>query len=83
MIITNTTIVAAYFPPANPINVNILSDLFSSLNKNFIIGGDFNSKHLQWGNNIADTRGRNLLKLITNSNLNTISPLHPTYWPSH
>jgi len=80
---TNTTIVAAYFPPANPINEIILNDFFSSLNKNFVIGGDFNSKHPQWGNNITDTRGRNLLKFITNSNLRTISPLHPTYWPSH
>lgn len=75
---TNTTIVAAYFPPSNPFNEIILNDFFSSLNKNFIIGGDFNSKHPQWGNNITDTRGRNLLKFITNSNLRTISPLHPT-----
>ncbi|KAL4149704.1 hypothetical protein QTP88_003582 [Uroleucon formosanum] len=80
---TNTTIVAAYFPSSNPIDETILNDFFSSLNKNFAIGGDFNSKHPQWGNNITDTRGRNLLKFITNSNLRTISPLHPTYWPSH
>jgi len=32
---------------------------------------------------IVDTRGRNVHKFITNSNLNIISPLHSTYWPSH
>jgi exonuclease III len=42
---TNTTIVAAYFPPANPVNEIILKDFFSSLNKNYVINGDFSSKH--------------------------------------
>jgi len=42
---TNITIVAAYFPPGNPINENIFKEFFFSLDKNCIIGGDFNSKH--------------------------------------
>lgn len=42
---TNTTILVAYFLSGNLINENILNDLFSSLDINYVIRGEFNSKH--------------------------------------
>jgi hypothetical protein len=49
----------------------------------FLVGGDFNAKHPQWGFSQPNTRGRTLNRFIHDHNLKIISPPNPTYWPSH
>ncbi|KAL4090563.1 hypothetical protein QTP88_025369 [Uroleucon formosanum] len=49
----------------------------------FIIGGDFNAKHTQWGSRYTNTRGRLFHTSILKNKLSFISPDEPTYWPAH
>jgi hypothetical protein len=48
----------------------------------FILGGDWNAKHTNWGSRITAPKGRNFLQSITNYNCSYLSTGEPTYWPS-
>lgn len=78
-----TTISSVYCPPRSKITTTDFSHYFSAIGNNYIVGGDFNSKHPSWGSRTTNTRGRALNNLITTKALKTIAPTNPTYWPSH
>ncbi|KAL4098606.1 hypothetical protein QTP88_023174 [Uroleucon formosanum] len=78
-----TTISAVYCPPRLAISSEHLSQFLNSLGRSFLIGGDFNAKHSQWGCRTDSTRGRLLQNIILNPKITFISPPGPTYWPSH
>lgn len=61
----------------------IIQSFFFNLGNLFIIGGDFNAKHSQWGSRYTNTRGRLFHTSILKLKLSYIFPDEPIYWPSH
>lgn len=76
------TLAAVYCPPNKSISPTQFSQFFDSLGPHFLAGGDYNSKHLQWGSRTTNSRGRSLYTSLTTRQLTTISPNTPTYWPA-
>jgi len=74
---------SAYFPPSPPITSQQLELFLQSLGQYFLVGGDFNSKHFQWGCISENQRGKMLHSIINKNSINFISPKGPTYWPLH
>lgn len=48
----------------------------------FILGADFNTKHVMFGSRISNPKGRELLKAIQKNNVNITTGGGPTYWPT-
>jgi len=76
------SIAAIYCPPKHNISSEQFNFYFNTLGHNFIVGGDINAKHIQWGCRVSNSRGTSLLHSITTKNLKVISPPNPTYWPT-
>lgn len=57
-------------------------DLFKQLGKRFILGGDFNSKHVMSGSRLTTKKGRELYKAIAETQALVASSRKPTYWPT-
>lgn len=53
------------------------SNYFLKLGSRFSNGGDWTSKHTQWGSRLIDTKGRQLYKTLKNKNLEKC----PIQWP--
>ncbi|KAL4111825.1 hypothetical protein QTP88_015710 [Uroleucon formosanum] len=60
-----------------------VEQFLNSVGNTSLIGGDFNSKHPQWGCRVENTRGRMFKNVLQNKRYTVISPPGPTYWPSH
>jgi hypothetical protein len=73
---------AVYLPPRHTAKQEQLEDYYNTLAHRFIAGGDYNSKHTDWGSRLTSPRGRELNKTITSSNYKHISTGEPTYWPT-
>ena len=80
--IGNITVSAIYCPPRHTISTMQYTDFIKGLGPRFIIGGDFNAKHTNWGSRITNTKGKYLLTSIFNNNCSHISTGEPTYWPA-
>lgn len=78
-----TTISSVYCPPRPAISVQEVEQFLNSVGNTSLIGGDFNSKHPQWGCRVENTRGRMFKNVLQNKRYTVISPPGPTYWPSH
>ena len=77
------TVSAIYCPPRyHNIKQQDFLDNFQTLGPKYIIGGDFNCKHLLWGSRLTTTRGRELAKAIHATNCFPLSTGTPTYWPA-
>jgi len=74
---------SAYLPPGCQFPENELTSFILSLYHTFVIGADFNAKHLNWGSRHTNTRGRSLLRVLSSSHAKTITTDAPTYWPTH
>lgn len=77
-----TTIAVIYFPPRHNINILNYIDYFSTISKNFIIGDDYNAKHLSWGCRTNNPRGLVLYNFINLKGFKILAPPGPTYWPT-
>ena len=77
------TVSALYRPPGHSINAKQYTELFRRLNNRFIIGGDFNAKHIHWGSRITQTTGRKLFSAVSDYGCEFISTGKPTYWPTN
>jgi hypothetical protein len=91
------TIAAIYLPPRHSISAEDLKktpwlesaselaedyeEYLSSLGPQFIAAGDWNDKHNTWGSRLT-TKGRNLLRTMTELNIKFLSTGEPTYWPA-
>lgn len=73
---------AVYCPPKHNLKEGHYCDLFSTLGQRFIIGGDWNAKHVHWASRLTTTRGRELKKSLDKLKLTTISTEEPTHWPT-
>jgi hypothetical protein len=75
-------IAAMYSQPRHRIEVEDYENFLHHLGNKFIVGGEWNAKHTNWGSRIITPKGRNLLQSITNYNCTYLSTGEPTYWPS-
>jgi len=50
------------------------------MNNNFIVGGDYNAKHLSWGCRVNNPRGIVLQNFTSTKNYKIFAPPGPTYW---
>lgn len=78
----DVAIYAIYFPPRHTISLENYENFFNKLGSRFIVGGDFNAKHIWWGSRINNPKGKELYKCIIKHNYKAISTGKPTYWPS-
>jgi hypothetical protein len=76
------TILTVYLPPKYPVKQEQLEDFYNNLGRQFITGGDYNAKHIDWGSRLIIPRRRKLLKTMERNNLKHLSTGEPTYWPS-
>lgn len=76
------TVSALYRPPGHSISAEQYTELFSKLNNRFIIGGDFNAKHIHWGSRTTQTTGRELFNAASDYGCEFVSTGKPTYWPT-
>jgi hypothetical protein len=76
------TISAAYLPPKYTVKQEQLEDFYNTLRRWFIVGGDYNAKHTNWGSRLITPRGRKVLKMMEKNNLKHLSTREPMYWPS-
>ena len=73
---------AVYCPPNYKIKKDVFKDLLSAHGDKFLLGGDYNAKHTDWGSRTITTRGRELRKAIQELGCCHHSTGNPTYWPS-
>lgn len=76
------TFAAVYCPPKHKISPARFTEIFSTFNNNYIIGGDLNAKHQQWGCRASNPRGNSLLQSLLTTNSTVIAPPNYTYWPN-
>lgn len=69
----NITFVSLYIRPQDYVNKDQCNQLFVSLQRPFIVGGDFNSHHHIWGCDTTDRKGRELLEIIQDNNLSYLN----------
>lgn len=75
-------VAAIYCPPKHNINNVEYLSMLRKLGEKFILGGDFNAKHTQWGSRLITNKGRELLAAITENGSVAHSTGCPTYWPT-
>lgn len=78
----NVTFASVYCPPNHPFTTIEYTHFFQSLGNNFIAGGDYNSKHQQFGCRVTTPRGNALYNCVTSKRLFCYSPNEPTYYPT-
>lgn len=73
---------ALYCPPRHNLKRNDYALMLKQLGERFILGGDFNAKHIDWGSRLTTTKGRELKAAITQAGCSVFSTGRPTYWPT-
>lgn len=76
------TITSVYSPPRYSVSYEQYKKLILRHKNKFIMGGDFNSKNIQWGSRLTTTKGRELLMAMQATGCDSISTSKPTYWPT-
>lgn len=73
---------AVYCPPRHNLKKEDYKILLQHPGERFIIGGDFNAKHVDWGSRLTTTKGSELRKAVRETGCNYHSTGKPTYWPT-
>lgn len=73
---------AIYCPPKYSIKQEQFTHFFKTLGDKFLVGGDYNAKHTQWGSRLTTTKGKQLFYSMQENRLNSYSTGEPTYWPT-
>lgn len=78
-------IATIYSPPKHIIKQEQYSNFFKILGNRFIVGGDYNAKHLWWGSRspMPTPKGRQLYYAMIENNLHPVTTREPTYWPTN
>jgi hypothetical protein len=66
------TISAVYLLPKYTVKQEKLEDIYNTLGRRFIAGGEYNAKHTNWGSRLITPRGREALKTMERNNLKHI-----------
>lgn len=72
---------SVYAPPSRPLTNQDL-DTITTISPNFLLGGDFNSKHTNWNCRLTNVRGKILMEHSDKFNYNVFGPQSPTHFPS-
>lgn len=73
---------ALYCPPRHNLKKENYLNILQHLGDRFIVGGDYNAKHTDWGSRLITTKGSELRKAIRELGCNFHSTGKPTYWPT-
>lgn len=76
-----TQIGSFYSAPINKMNMADFWGIIHEMKTNFVIGGDFNSKHPRWGSNTSNPRGKLLHNIVYQHKLGLLHPIEPTHYP--
>lgn len=76
------TVSSVYCPPKHKISKDLFETYLNTLGTRFIVGGDFNAKHLHFGSRLNTPRGNQLYAAVKARHLTVMSTGEPTYWPS-
>ncbi|VVC38749.1 Endonuclease/exonuclease/phosphatase [Cinara cedri] len=77
------TVAEIYYLPQGGADEIKFADFFHMLGSRFIVGGDYNAKHIHWGSRLITPKGRALLKVANNINAEIITTSKPTCWLTH
>jgi exonuclease III len=80
--LTTTSVTAIYCPPKHIITEEQFENFLNTQGHRFIIGGDYNAKHPQWGARLITPRGRTFNRIIEKHHLGIAATGEPTHWPS-
>lgn len=72
------SIAAIYCPPKHIISFDQFDSYFNTLSHNFIVDGDLNSKHIQWGYHTTNPRGNSLQRVTSKYLKLSYLPTPPT-----
>ena len=81
-ILYEITVAAVYCPPRHNLKQEYFEAFFQTLGPKFLAGGDYNSKHIQWGSRLTTTKGREFSKVLQKENYSYLSTGSATYWPT-
>jgi hypothetical protein len=73
---------AVYSLPGHSFSVEEYDHFLSQLGTHYLVAGDWNVKHTAWGSRLTAVKGRNLLQVMQQNNLNCLSIGKPNYWPT-
>lgn len=73
---------ATYCPPKYQLKTSDYKALFQQTGERFIIVGDYNTKHVDWGSRLTITKGRELHNVIRELGCDYHFMEKPTYWPT-
>lgn len=76
------TVGALYCPPRYNLKKLDYKNFLQHLGDRFIVGGDYNAKHVDWGSRLTTTKGKELREAIREMGCNYHSTGKPTYWPT-
>ena len=62
-----------YSPPRHKLEAEDYEHFLHHLGNKFIVRGDWNAKHTNWGSRLIIPKGRNLLQSITNHNCSYVN----------
>jgi exonuclease III len=74
------TVAAIYSLPRHNLKRGDYITLLQSFPGKFIIGGDFNSKHISWGSRLTNMKGNELDQAIKEYRCDVHTTGKPTYW---
>lgn len=78
----NLTFSDAHCLPHYYLNHITIALYLYTLGSHWIVGGDFNSKHIQWGSCLTTLQRWQLLQALNLTNTLPISTGKPTHWPT-
>ncbi|GFT36082.1 CCHC-type domain-containing protein [Trichonephila clavipes] len=81
-IFSTVTVCNVYLPPNVPLNFRELQELIDQLPSPFVLLGDFNARHLLWGCQDVNSRGKVVEKLLTELDLTLLNDGSNTYFHS-
>ena len=74
------SLVSIYLPPSQPLDLEALRSLLSSLPHPILIMGDFNCRHTLWGDSQISSRGRTLDTFLQDFDLTLLNSGSPTHF---
>ena len=73
------TLCSLYLPPNEPLNEVELDNLFQTLPGPYLILGDFNGRHTLWYDEISNTRGRTIERVLYDKPIFILNNSGPTH----
>lgn len=78
----NLNVGAIYCPPRYNLKKSDYETFIQLSGERFIVGGDLNAKHVDWGSRLTTTKGSELRQALRGTGCSFHSTGKPTYWPT-